>query len=712
MIDFTVLLISALFNFSLGLFVFKKQTSNKNHKAFFAFSSTLAVWVLFYAVSFVATNHTLLCTRLIVLAPIFFPITFNWFCNTLYSQDNKFQITEKLIHFSLIIIQLATLPTTLFITQASFVNNAILFTFGPIYTLQGLYIALGMGYGIFRLIKKYKHGNRIQKNQIQYMAMGVFLGTLVGVTFSYILPTLGFTEFNKFTTMASLFILFFANYAITKHRLMNIIIIVNKTTAWVISLTLFIATYLFILKSISSIMPITPTIQLFLSTTYALIMGFTFNPLRLFIQTSSKKQFLSRHTNFMDLLPEITRAFSACYNLESFQKIATHCIKDILEIDSGSIYINSKFYQGKLPIGVFTELDFTKETHKSITTDQPLITQLKHTQRLIIKSELKEIDQNMLADHSFTLCLPCFNEDKLSGFILLGPKLSEDIYTYDDFKFLEIMSSQMAIILERIIPFEKVQKDYEKTREYAEKISQQKAFTQLSMGIAHEIRNPISNLMLRAEIVEKQLDNPEAVLKFSDMIKRNITRILRITNSMLKYGTPTSKERKKGDVNETIKEVLEMVETKCNQNNIKAKLLLGPLQPLFYDEAALYQSFSNIVLNAIDAMEEQKGGALIITSSNTRIKNNLGEINEGMIISIQDSGVGMDSEAISKIYNPFFSTKYSHIGLGLSMALKSITAHKGTIDIQSEKGEGTIFKIFLPYIKQTEHITEPVVTPA
>ena len=73
------------------------------------------------------------------------------------------------------------------------------------------------------------------------------------------------------------------------------------------------------------------------------------------------------------------------------------------------------------------------------------------------------------------------------------------------------------------------------------------------------------------------------------------------------------------------------------------------------------------------------------------------------MISIQDSGIGMDQETINKIYNPFYSTKYSHIGLGLCMALKSINAHKGTIDIQSEKEKGSIFNIFLPYIiKETQ----------
>ena len=325
-------------------------------------------------------------------------------------------------------------------------------------------------------------------------------------------------------------------------------------------------------------------------------------------------------------------------------------------------------------------------------------TALNHTQNIIIKTELQETDQNLLSEFNFILCIPCFNEDQLSAFFMLDSKYSEDVYTYDNFKFLEIISSQMAIILERIIPFEKVKKDYEKTREYAENVSQQKAFTQLSMGIAHEIRNPMSNLLLRAEIVEKKCNDPEAVLKFSDMIKRNISRILRITNAMLKYGTPTSKERTKGDINTTIQETIDMVDTKCNQNNITIKTHLGYLQPLHYDEAALYQSFSNIILNAIDSMNEN-GGTLTITTTNARLKNDKdATINEGIMISIQDSGIGMDQETINKIYNPFYSTKYSHIGLGLCMALKSINAHKGTIDIQSEKEKGSIFNIFLPYI--------------
>ncbi|RAP35202.1 hypothetical protein DID80_06695 [Candidatus Marinamargulisbacteria bacterium SCGC AAA071-K20] len=700
MLSFLPLLIIGLLNIGFGTYVYFKNQKNKNHLAFFLFSSSLGLWNIVYAISELPFENMLLITRLIVLPANFIPITFHWFTNTLYTPDKKIHMSLKVTHTIVLSILIATLPTKYFISSAQYLNNAIKFTYGPAYNLQGLYLVLFMGIGIYTLAKKYKMATKVQKSQIQYMALGAFIGTVIGTIFSYILPIFGYAEFNIYTNASSIFFVFFAHYAITKHRLMNVIIVINKTTAWIMSLAIFTRTYLFTNILLSKVITITNPIQLTLSTIYALLMAFTFNHLRLFIQTTSEKQFLSEHKKFIDKLPEITHAFSACYNLESFEKITKHCFKNILEISNGSIYIDSRFYQGKLPIGFFTELNLSKDSHKQVSYNHPLVTRLKHTQEIIVKNELKEIDKNLLSEFDFVLSVPCFNEDKLSAFFCLDSKYSEYIYTYDDFKFLEIISSQMAIILERIIPFEKVQKDYERTREYAEKISQQKAFTQLSMGIAHEIRNPISNLLLRAEIVEKKLDDPEAVLKFSDMIKRNITRILRITNAMLKYGTPTSKERKKGDINFTLKEVVDMVDTKCNQSNITIKTLLGPIQPLHYDEAALYQAFSNIILNAIDSIGN-KGGKLTITTSNTRIKNTEGNINEGMIISIQDSGVGIDSETISKIYNPFFSTKYSHIGLGLSMALKGIHAHKGSIDIQSEVGEGTIFKIFLPYVNQT-----------
>ena len=314
----------SLLNFSLGYIVYKK---NKNHLAFFSFSVTLAAWVLFYALSFTATNHTLLCTRLIVIPPIFFPLTFNWFCKTLYSTNKQFSTLEKTIHTLLITIQISTIHTSLFIKEATFINNSIHFTYGPVYILQGLYIAIGMSYGIYRLIKKYKVGTKLQKTQIQYISLGIFVGTLIGIIFSYLLPLLGLSEFNKFTTIASISILFFTNYAITKHRLMNISIIINKTTAWLITLSIFITSYILLHNIVSSTFTTNYILQLTLSTSYAIIMGLTFNKIRLFLQTTAEKKFLKNKHYLMGHLPEITRAFSSCYNLESFEKIAKDCFK-------------------------------------------------------------------------------------------------------------------------------------------------------------------------------------------------------------------------------------------------------------------------------------------------------------------------------------------------------------------------------------------------
>lgn len=694
-LNFIILSVVSFFNFYLGYLVFKTK-KEKSHFAFLCFCIALGFWVLFYAISFSATSHTLLCTRLIVLPACFIPFTFNWFVATLYSKKNRFSTLEKFIHGSIIFLLVTSLPTPYFITSATFINNSIDFTFGPSYNLLGLYIALGMSSGIYRMFQKYRSSNKIQQRQIQFMGLGVTLGTLIAITLSFILPGLGYTEFNKYTTTASIFNVFFVYYAITKHRLMNISLVINKTGAWVLTAVLFTIGYSISILALKQISTVSEAGYIFTASIFALISSSFFNKVRLFFQTTAEKKFLNQYKNYFDLLPELTKELSKCYNLESLEKVSAHIFNNVLEIKETTIYIDSQFTQDKTNPNTLYRLNANAHLDDKLTPDHPLILLTKQEEKIIVKTECNDIDKNLLQNIPFVLAVPCFNEKQLSAIFLLNAKLSEDIFTTEDLKLLELFSSQISLVLERILPYEKVKKDYENTRQYAEKVSQQKAFSQLSMGIAHEIRNPISNLMVRAEIVETQLDNPSAVLKFSEMIKRNMNRILRITNAMLKYGTPNTSERIIGNVNETITEVIELVEPKCNKLNISIETSLLPVTKLAYDEAALYQAISNIVINAMDAMAEKNNGTLSIASQDTNYLDANRQTVQGIQIKIKDAGIGMNQDTINKLYNPFFTTKYSHIGLGLSMALKIIDAHQGKIEIESTENEGTTFRIFLP----------------
>jgi signal transduction histidine kinase len=118
--------------------------------------------------------------------------------------------------------------------------------------------------------------------------------------------------------------------------------------------------------------------------------------------------------------------------------------------------------------------------------------------------------------------------------------------------------------------------------------------------------------------------------------------------------------------------------------------LNGALPPIRGDSETLYRAFSNLVINAIQAMPN--GGSLHISSE-------LDESCSVVKITFEDTGIGMDEETSKSLFNPFFTTKNKGVGLGMALVRKIIEDHRGTIEVMSKKGIGTTFLLGLPVAK-------------
>lgn len=237
--------------------------------------------------------------------------------------------------------------------------------------------------------------------------------------------------------------------------------------------------------------------------------------------------------------------------------------------------------------------------------------------------------------------------------------------------------------------------DSQKQRNILEKVSQQSAFTTLSMGIAHEIRNPMFNLLARAEIIEEEPTNEQEVLKFVEMIKRNISRILNITNTMLKYGNPAMTERGRISIKRVLTEIVEIIKGKCLQKQIKINLDLDDVPMIYVDGNQIYQALMNLIINAIESINSGNGELSISLHESTFKAVDNREM-KGIAVVIKDTGEGITPEIRASIFNPFFTTKYKNTGLGLAITLKNIHAHDGLVSLESEPGKGSAFTVYLP----------------
>ena len=214
----------------------------------------------------------------------------------------------------------------------------------------------------------------------------------------------------------------------------------------------------------------------------------------------------------------------------------------------------------------------------------------------------------------------------------------------------------------------------------------------LAAGMAHEILNPANIIGVRAQILSQEANNPEMVKRYSESINMNVRRIAKICDSLRKFSREGDSSLTRFDFGELIEETVSMVDYQSRVEDISFSLELpdGPLS-LEADRDQMAQILLNLIGNASDAMP---GGGVITVSLESFEKEGARWVR----ISVQDEGEGIPEDQIPHIFDPFFTTKDEDkgTGLGLSIIHGVVEGHGGGIDVESQVGKGTTFRIELP----------------
>jgi len=217
------------------------------------------------------------------------------------------------------------------------------------------------------------------------------------------------------------------------------------------------------------------------------------------------------------------------------------------------------------------------------------------------------------------------------------------------------------------------------------------SLTTLAAGVAHEIKNPLASISIHLQLLQKTLAkklkaDDKTTDKYFDVLKEEIERLNRIVVDFLFAVRPMNLELREGDLNKLILQIVDFVSMEMEQSGIKCRLKLDETMPnIHFDERYMKQALLNLVKNAQAAMPD--GGVFTVT---TNCADN--EIR----ITINDTGIGISKEIFSKIFEPYFTTKETGTGLGLTQVYKIVREHNGEITVDSEPGKGAEFKIILP----------------
>ena len=212
----------------------------------------------------------------------------------------------------------------------------------------------------------------------------------------------------------------------------------------------------------------------------------------------------------------------------------------------------------------------------------------------------------------------------------------------------------------------------------------------MSSSIAHELRNPLVPIGGFARIIYKKLEEGSPIKKYAEIIIKEIDRLERLLHDLLYYTKEVKPVMQPANLNEIINELIILYEDTFNERKIKVDARISPEIPLItLDPTQIKQSLMNLLYNAIQAMPD--GGILTIESRM--------EEREGIhyaSVYIHDTGCGIPDEVMKRIFDPFYTTKIHGLGLGLTLTKNIIELHGGEIEVKSEGGKGTTFKISLP----------------
>jgi len=221
-----------------------------------------------------------------------------------------------------------------------------------------------------------------------------------------------------------------------------------------------------------------------------------------------------------------------------------------------------------------------------------------------------------------------------------------------------------------------------------------RAIGNLTAGVAHELNNPLNNIILTSEMLKddyRGLSDEELQDMINDLVTQG-QRAQQVVKNLLDFARESETKMEHLDIEKLIDETIRLSKNQIKLSKIEFREEIAEnLPPIYGDRKLLIQVFLNLLLNAIDAMP--RGGVLTIRVAREKITGFLS-------IHITDTGTGIPSHILSSIFTPFFTTKPTGrgTGLGLSVSRGIIEKHGGSIEVESKVNEGTTFTVHLPIV--------------
>jgi len=569
-----------------------------------------------------------------------------------------------------------------------------MFNYGPLYPFFSIYLTGFMILGFLFLIKAYRRTVGIERLQVKYCLLGMFFTSGPALINNLFLPMAGVSNLNWLGPPFTMIMLGFTAYSIVRHRLMDINIVLTKGTTYIFLLVLLFIPLLLISilsqKLSFGKMSYLHTLIVFLLLSLAATL---FGRIKPSAEKTVEQFFFKDRYDYRDTLGKFSKALVSILDLQSLSKKMIDTITQTMGVEKASLYLASE-EKGGYALRESKNVNTTTST-QYLPKDDPLPSYLQKVGEIIIREELAKrvhlpVINNVVNEMSLLeaeVSIPLLWKDQLIGMINLSHKFTRDIYSREDVELLSTLANQTAIAIENARLYE----DLKRSKSYIRRADRLASLGTLTAGLAHEIRNPLVAIKTFTHLLPERIDDEEFRDKFLRIAAGEVDRISSLVTELLDFARPSDPKLAMENINLILDGMILLVSTEMNKKQIThVKSYDSNLPFVETDREQIKQVFLNILLNAIEATP-QRGEITIKTRSFMKPG---GE--PYVQIEFTDTGCGISADHLEEIFNPFFTTKTTGSGLGLSISNQIVRDHRGYIDVESQLNKGSSFFVNLP----------------
>jgi signal transduction histidine kinase/ActR/RegA family two-component response regulator len=466
----------------------------------------------------------------------------------------------------------------------------------------------------------------------------------------------------------------------------------------------------------------TSTIPLIaLSAAAMLVATQTIRPLERFIQ----RVWYSSTPDYAQTVSRLARSLVATLDRGRLEFLLLHDLSDSMGLASAGLFLRDARWRLAWTAG--KDMSPPKGMDPVLNGDGPLVRRLRAERRPMSREELRQtlasawselnpLEQWLLSRADVDVWLPLAGvgpdaEAMQCGLLVLGRKITEDLFTTEDMRLLATVTDQASIAAQNVL----LSEEKALTEERLSQAVKLEAIGRLAAGIAHDFNNILTSILGYAYLIQSRNDIAAEAHDDLDIIVQEGQRAARLIQQILDFARKSMVQFQPLDMLSLLKETIKLLQRTLPES-VQLRLQIGPADYIVRsDPTMMSQVMTNLAVNAVDAMPD--GGELHIILDRLVIARGqdtpLPDMEPGdwVVITVRDTGIGIPEDALAHIFEPFFTTKEvgKGTGLGLAQVYGIVKQHGGAIDVETAVGVGTAFKIYFPALEGADKKEQPAV---